>query len=81
MAEATYSIRKHRRGGKVSESTGTLAELTEYYGYTLVCGNSYNSKIALKPRTVKSLVSNLNRSVDYTQKGSYDPDYYELITE
>ena len=81
MAEATYTIRKHRRGGKQSDATGTLSYLTDYYGYTLECGNSYNSKISRAPRTAKTLVSNLNRSVDYIQKGSYDPDYYELITE
>lgn len=76
--EKTFTIIKHRRGGKKSATEGTVAELTEHFGYTLQCGHSYNSKISLSPKTAKSLVSALNKSVDQIQKGSYDPDYYEL---
>lgn len=74
---ATFTIIKTRRGNK-TEQTGTLAELTKYFGYTLQCGNSYNSKISLAPRTAKGLISALNKSVDETQRGSWDPDCYEL---
>lgn len=78
MATAkTFTIIKTRRG-RETETTGTLAELTEYFRYTLECGRSYNSKIPLVPRTAKSLVTALNKSVDETQRGSYDPNYYEL---
>lgn len=79
MATAkTFTIIKHRRGGKKSTATGTVAELTKNFGYTLQCGNSYNPKISLEPKTAKALVNALNKSVDEIQKGSYDPDYYEL---
>lgn len=77
QAAATFSITKTRRGRETTK-TGTLAELTEYFGYTLQSGNSYNSRISLAPRTAKSLVSALNKSVSELQRGSYDPDYYEL---
>jgi hypothetical protein len=81
MAEQkTYTIRKHRRNG-VSETTGTLAELTQNFSYTLSSGRSYDSKVAIAPRTAKSLVTNLNRAVDSLQRGSYNPDYYQLIGE
>lgn len=77
MAAKTYTIIKTRKG-RTTEETGTVAELTEYFGYTLECGNSYNSKISTAPRTAKSLVSNLNRSIDYIQRGSFSPTYFEL---
>lgn len=73
----TYTIEKTRRGNK-TETTGTVEELVKHFGYTLECGHSYNSKISRNPKTAKSLVSNLNKSVDELQRGSYDPNYYEL---
>jgi len=77
MATATYTIIKHRRNGK-TEATGTLAELTKNFGYTLQAGHDYNNKINLEPTTIKGLVSALNKSVEVLQIGSYNPDYYEI---
>ena len=77
MATKTYTIIKTRRGTK-SEATGTVAELVERFSYTLECGNSWNSKINRNPKTAKSLVTALNKSVAETQGSCYDPDYYEL---
>lgn len=77
MTTKTYSITKTRRG-RDSVTEGTVAELTEYFGYTLQAGHSYNSKINTTPTTAKSLVSNLNKAVSETMSGSFDPDYYEL---
>lgn len=73
----TYTIIKIRKG-KTSEISGTMEELNKYFEYTLMCGNSSNQKISLKPKTGKSLVSNLNKSVAENQGCCYDPDYYEL---
>ena len=78
MKAKSYTIRIIRRG-RERETEGTLAELTQYFGYTLLCGNSWNSRISLKPRTAKALVSSLNRSKNETQRGCYDRDYYELV--
>jgi len=80
MAAQTYTIIKHRRNG-VSEATGTLTELTANFGYTLEAGRSYDSKVSLTPRTAKGLVNALNRAVDSLQRGSYNPDYYQLKGE
>lgn len=77
MAEKTFTIIKTRKGVE-TETTGTLAELTKHFGYTLESGNSYNSKISRTPKTAKGLASALNRSTDYIQSGSYDPNYYEV---
>lgn len=64
---------------------GTLAQMTDAFSYTLECGNSWNHKIktADEIKTLKSLVSNLNKSVDETQGGCFDRDFYEesVVTE
>lgn len=72
----TYTIVKTRKG-KEREQTGTIEELVKYYGYTLECGNSWNNKINRNPKTIKGLVNALNKSVEETQSGSYDPDHYK----
>ena len=58
---------------------GTIEQLAKDFGYTLECGNSWNHKIktAREIKTLKSLVSNLNKSVDETQGGCFEQDYYE----
>jgi hypothetical protein len=75
MKEYTI-IKTHRR--REREITDTLPKLIDYFSYTLLCGNSYNPKIPLEPKTIRALVSALNRSVKETQGGCYDRDYYEL---
>lgn len=74
----TYTISKIHNGN-VHQTSGTLEELIEYFGYTLECGHSWNHKLQLKPKTIKSLVSTLNKCVAETSR-SYDPDYYELAS-
>lgn len=58
---------------------GTINELAKAFGYTLECGWSYNHKIktADEITTIKSLVSNLTKSVRETQGCCWDPDYYD----
>jgi len=72
-----YTIIKYGRR-RNSEFTGTVEQLTESFSYTLACGASYNPKINEKPKTIKGLVSALNKCVSELQRGSFDPDYYEL---
>ena len=65
-AADVYSITSERNGRERSKS-GTLAELIEYYGYTLETGKSYehergNRKINLNPKSIESLVQNLNNA-------------------
>jgi hypothetical protein len=73
----TFTIVKTRRG-EPREVSGTVEELTKYFGYTLLAGNSYNRAVKLQPKTAKSLVSNLNKAVGETMSGSFDPTHYEL---
>jgi hypothetical protein len=77
MATKTHTIIKTRRGNQ-TETSGTVEELTKYFGYTLECGNSWNPKINRNPKTAASLITALNKSVAETQGSCYDPDYYEL---
>ena len=61
-----YTISVMRRsGGDYREScfTGTLDYLIdEVFSYTLLCGNSHDSRINTHPKTIKSLVNALNKS-------------------
>ena len=76
-APKTYTVIKHRRG-REAHVERTLPELVEYFKYTLESGASYNPKINTNPKTVKGLVSALNKAVDELQCGSFDPDFYEV---
>ena len=70
------------RKGRTTIWAGTIEELrTNVFGYTLECGNSWNRKISREPKTVASLVSNLNKSVSETQGACYEQDYYEVATK
>ena len=68
-------VNYHR--GRETLWVGTIAQLSNAFGYTLECGHSRNSRIKLKSEinTVKSLVSNLNKSYRETMGSCYDPDY------
>ena len=79
-AEKTYVIHHYyARSSRDYYVKGTVAQLTDYFGYTLTCGNSWNPRIPTKPKTAKSLVSALNKSVYETQGSCYNQDYYELV--
>ena len=80
-----YTI-KHVRWPTGSEwtQTGTLAELIGAYSYTLECGKAYehecgNAKIAMSPRTVESLVTNLNRAAYNSCRLGSANGFYELV--
>ena len=77
MAAKTFTVIKTRRGQQ-TEITDTVENLVERFGYTLECGNSWNSKINRNPKTAASLITALNKSVAETQGSCYDPDHYEL---
>ena len=73
-AAKVYTLKWERRGSERSTS-GTVEQLTRYFGYTLECGNSYNPKINRKPKTIKALVSAINRSYEETQASCYERTY------
>lgn len=64
--EKIYKIQSYQKG-KTKIVSGTLEYLIDYFNYTLRVGNARDSKIQLKPSTIKSLISNLNKSIELTQ--------------
>lgn len=83
----TYSIEITRirfmEDSKKRIKSGTLEELVEYFKYDLECGESWsyekgNYKINTNPKTIKSLVNNLNKA-SHNSSRSYQSYYYELI--
>lgn len=86
MAKAPkiYTIKvttiRARGNDRVSEYTGTLEELVnEVFGYTLEIGNSYNSRIPRKPKTIRSLLSAVQKSSDIQYGCTYTREYFELV--
>mgnify|MGYP003345704653 FL=1 len=59
----------------------TLEELIEYFSYTLECGVAYqhekgNKKIDRNPKTIKSLIKNINNAVNNAAANGYSSKYY-----
>jgi hypothetical protein len=59
----------------------TVAEAVDYFGYTLECGASWshekgNKKINRSPKTIASLLTNLNNASSNTARNGCG-DYYE----
>lgn len=69
VKEYTIKVKryKHHASSEYRETlyTGTIEHLTsDVFGYTLECGNSWNSKINRYPKTGKSLVKALTQSAE-----------------
>lgn len=80
----TIFIRETRisisRPSRTTIWAGTLEHLVnDVFGYTLECGNSWNSKVNRFPKSSKSLVSNLNKAKEASCR-FYQDTYYELAT-
>ena len=74
------------RTGAESTSTGTIAQLVEAYNYTLLTGYSYNhekgnKKINMNPKSIVTLVNNLNAAVNNSAANGYAGKTYrsELV--
>ena len=72
------------RPARTYEQTGTIDELVESYSYTLECGASWahekgNSKINRNPRTIKTLIKNLNNAVNNSAANGYAGETYSLV--
>lgn len=85
MANKVFTIQTTKvtgrgdRPNRVNTQTGTVEELTQYFSYTLEIGNSWNNKISRNPKTIKSLVSNLQKSYDEKEGSCYDRTSVKLI--
>ena len=85
----TYTIIS-TRNGRVNPTTGTitgtLADLIDAFGYTLECGVAYqnekgNHKINKAPKTIKSLVDNLNKAKTNSAANGSPETVYSLKKE
>jgi hypothetical protein len=80
-----YTIRRTQvRTGNSTTMTGTVEELVKQCSYTLESGASYsqekgNSKINQMPKTINSLVSNLNKSVNNSAANGYTGVSYTVV--
>lgn len=78
MAKQTiYTLRISGKRDKLVE--GTLEYLIDYYSYTLLIGHSWNPKINQKPTTIKSLVTNLQKSFEEQEAACYNRTYVEYV--
>ena len=77
MAKKVHTINIHRHG-KIRTTDGTLEALTEYFGYTLEVGASWNKKINQKPKTIKTLVKNINLAKEAAAANGCPDTYYTL---
>ena len=57
---------------------GTLEELLEATRYTFEVGYSYNRKINLYPKTIKSFVSNYEKALEEQQNCPVEVTYVEI---
>jgi hypothetical protein len=80
-----FKIESHRyQNDSKSYQEGTLEELTKAYSYTLECGRSYqnekgNAKINCNPKSVATLVKNLNNAVNNSASNGYAGITYSLV--
>jgi hypothetical protein len=86
MKEYTIEVTRTRYGRepRTTTYTGTVAELTKIFGYTLEKGKCYenergNKKINTAPKTIKSLVSNLEKASSNAAQNGYSGIVYTLV--
>lgn len=86
MTNATkiYTITRTTNGSYTEyKQSGTLTELIEIYQYNLATGASYehergNKKIIMKPKTARSLVTQLNSASRNSSLSGNGSSFYEL---
>jgi transposase-like protein len=71
------------RNNKDRETSGTLAELVDYFGNTLESGKSYqhekgNRKINTNPKSIKSLIQNINNAKSNSAANGNSSTSYSL---
>ncbi len=76
--EKIYTLKKEYKG-RETLVTGTLEYLTDYFGYTLEIGRSYDRRILLRPKTIVSLLSNLRKSLDIKEGSCYERTFIEQV--
>jgi hypothetical protein len=70
MKTYTLTVDHSRRGSR--DVSGTVEELTKYFGYTLEIGHSYDRRVSLAPKTIKSLITNLQKAYSIKEGSCYE---------
>lgn len=89
IIECDNSGGRYGRGGRPNSyhySEGTLAELIKYHSYTLEVGQLWerekgNKKINRNPKSIATLVTNLNNAVNNSTADGYSGKSYSVVTE
>lgn len=82
----TYTVtRTHHRTDRKSSISGTIDELVKAYSYTLEKGASWqhekgNKKINRNPKSITSLITNLNNAIDNASSNGYGGESYTAET-
>lgn len=81
-AQQQHTIITHRNE-RETPHTGTLAELIQYHAYTLEVGESYqrekgNKKINRNPKSIKTLITNLNNAKSNAAANGNSSTHYTL---
>jgi|TARA_R110000851_G_scaffold230898_10_gene383780 hypothetical protein len=85
MSKSFTIAKTNSRNSSSNEFTGTIDELTNMFSYTLDCGRSWqheqgNVKINTNPRGIKSLIKNLNNSINNSAANGWSNySYVEVI--
>lgn len=75
VVKITSDIRSTRK----IEYTGTVERLAnEVFGYTLDIGHSHDGSINMHPKTIKGLISAVNKSFGIKNQCRYMIEYIEL---
>lgn len=77
--EKVYKVRKIDSKGRESIIEETLEGLISYFGYTLKVGKSWNNRINTNPKTIKSFISNLQKSYNEKEANCFNRTFVELV--
>jgi hypothetical protein len=75
----TLKIDNDRRGSRTV--TGTLEELTRDFGYTLEVGRSWDRRVNVSPKNIRSFVSNLQRAYEAKEARIYTRTFVSLVAD
>ena len=84
MSKSYIVKSENTKSGRESFYKGTIDELIQCFSYTLECGASYQhekgrKKINCMPKTLASLVTNLNNAKNNSASNGYSPEYYSAV--
>jgi len=80
MSTKTYTVIKTSSKQSVTEVSGDLTYLIQYFSYVLEIGSSWDKTISRQPKTIKSFITNLKKSYEAKEANCYGRTHIELKT-